>query len=377
MGRAILTALAVERAHRAGERLLLSDGDGLYLRKQTRDGASWTLRYHFAGREHWLTLGHYPDMSLAQARIEARQARVLLDKQQDPLSVRRAAEAEQRQRGSFRELCEEWYRSEITGRGLKHPEVPRRHLDKYLLPKLGRTAAVDVTPADIARVIDEVKGRAPTAANDLLRFTRRIFAFGVRRRMLASNPAADFSPRLDGGGIERPRNRALSLDELARLFEKIRETPSFCPENGLALKLLLALCVRKGELLGARWEEFDLDGNTPSGAVWHLPASRTKTRAPLDIPLVPAVVAWLREIKALGPDSEFLFAKRRRDPRERVPHVGRDTLNAALQRVKHGLRPFTLHDMRRMARTQLAALGVRREVAERCLGHAIRGVEGT
>src|SRR6516164_3584676 len=376
MGRAILTALAVERAHRSGEPVLLSDGDGLYLRKQTRDGASWTLRYRFAGREHWLTLGHYPDMSLAEARIEARRARVLLDKQQDPLSVRRAAEAEQRERGSFRELCEEWYRYEIIGRGLRHPDVPRRHLDKYLLPKLGRTAAVDVTPADIARVIDELKGRAPTAANDLLRFTRRIFAFGVRRRMVPGNPAADFSPRLDGGGTERPRSRALSLDELAQLFEKVRETPSFGADNGLALKLLLALCVRKGELLGARWQEFDLDGSTPLGAVWHLPASRTKTGASLDIPLVPAVVAWLRETRTLDVGSEYLFPKRRRDRREREPHVGRDTLNAALQRVKHGLRPFTLHDLRRTARTQLAALGVRREVAERCLGHAIRGVEG-
>jgi integrase len=377
MARAKLTALAVERAHRSGERLLLSDGDGLYLRKQTPDGASWTLRYHFAGREHWLTLGHYPDMSLAQARIEARQARVMLDKQQDPLSARRAAQAERRQRGSFRELCEEWYRNEITGRGLKHPSVPRRHLDKYLLPKLGRTAAADVTPADIARVVDELKGRAPTAANDLLRFTRRIFAFGVRRRMVSSNPAADFSPRLDGGGIERPRSRALNLDELAQLFEKIRETPSFGADNTLAMKLLLALCVRKGELLGARWEEFDLDGKTPLGAVWHLPASRTKTGASLDIPLVPEVIGYLRELRSLAPGSEYPFAKRRRDPRERVPHVGLDTLNAALQRVKHGLPAFTLHDLRRTARTQLAALGVRREVAERCLGHAIRGVEGT
>jgi len=49
-------------------------------------------------------------MSLAQARIEALEARVLFDKQQDPLTVRRATQAAQRQRGSFRELCEEWYR---------------------------------------------------------------------------------------------------------------------------------------------------------------------------------------------------------------------------------------------------------------------------
>jgi integrase len=88
-------------------------------------------------------------------------------------------------------------------------------------------------------------------------------------------------------------------------------------------------------------------------------------------------VDWLRELKALDASSEYLFPKRRRDRRERVPHVGRDTLNAAMQRAQHGLRPFTLHDLRRTARTQLAALGIRREVAERCLGHAIRGVEGT
>ena len=97
MGRAKLTALAVERAHRTAVPVLLSDGDGLYLRKQTRDGASWTLRYHFAGRDHWMTLGNYPDMSLAQARIDARAARVQIDRHQNPLVLRREALAKERQ----------------------------------------------------------------------------------------------------------------------------------------------------------------------------------------------------------------------------------------------------------------------------------------
>jgi integrase len=377
MARAKLTALAVKRAHRCGEPVLLSDGNGLYLRKQTRDGASWTLRYHFVGKEHWITLGNYPDMSLSLARIEARQARVLLDKQQNPLHVRRAALAEERQKGSFKALCEDWYCADVQARGLKHPAVPRRYLDKYLLPKLGRLPASDVTPSDVARLLDDVKVRAPTAANDLLRFIRRIFAFGVRRRFVPSNPAADFSPRLDAGGTERPRRRALNSDELVQLFEKIRKTPSFGDDNLLAIKLLLALCVRKGELLGARWAEFDLDGGSHAGAIWHLPGSRTKTGESLDIPLAPVVVDWLSALRALAAGSDYIFPKRRHDPRERVPHVGIDTLNVALQRVKHGLTHFTLHDLRRTARTHLAALGVRREVAERCLGHKLRGVEGT
>ena len=65
---------------------------------------------------------------------------------------------------------------------------------------------------------------------------------------------------------------------------------------------------------------------------------------------MPEVVGWLRELKTVAASSEYLFPKRRRDPRERVPHVGLDTLNVALERVPHGLRSFTLHDLRRTAR---------------------------
>ena len=73
-----LTSLSVERAHRfGGPVLLLSDGDGLYFRKQTRDGAAWMFRYRFAGPERWMTLGNFPDLSLAAARIEAREKRLM------------------------------------------------------------------------------------------------------------------------------------------------------------------------------------------------------------------------------------------------------------------------------------------------------------
>ncbi|HEY4339120.1 MAG TPA: tyrosine-type recombinase/integrase [Steroidobacteraceae bacterium] len=108
-----------------------------------------------------------------------------------------------------------------------------------------------------------------------------------------------------------------------------------------------------------------------------MPAARTKTGEGLDIPLVPQVVEWLQALRVLAADSEFVFPKRRQDRRHRVSHVALDTLNVALLRVAHGLPHFTLHDLRRTARTHLAALGVRREVAERCLGHKLKGVEGT
>ena len=141
--------------------------------------------------------------------------------------------------------------------------------------------------------------------------------------------------------------------------------------------MLLALCVRRSELLGARWAEIDLEGDLRSGPVWHLPASRTKTGKELDISLVPQVVEWLQALKVLAADGEFVFPNWRRDRRHRVAHVGLDTLNVALLRVAHGLPHFTLHDLRRTGRTHLAALGVHREAAKRCLGHKLKGVEGT
>ncbi len=346
-----LTALMVARTHSAAGRVLLSDGDGLYLRKQSVEHSTWTLRYRFAERDRWMLLGHFPAMSLAQARIEARAKRVLLDRQRDPLDERRAivtarkAEAD-RSRSSFAALAEDWYNTEIAGR-LKHPQVPRRYLDKYLLPEFGARPPADISPAEASRLLGRVSRTAPTASNDLLRFLKRIFRFGVRRRVLTVSPVADFDLR-DAGGQERHRQRALTQDELVILFKAMRESAAFGGLNYLAVKLLLALGVRKGELIRATWDEFDLDGPSP---VWRLPASRTKTQMPLKIPLVPVVVEWLRGLQAIAGSSNFVLPCRRRDPRQRGLHLGLDTLNAAMVQLDHKLEHFTLHDLRRTMRT--------------------------
>lgn len=371
-----LTALFVERTHRKGLPIALNDGGGLYFRKQTASGATWMLRYRFAGTPKWMALGNYPDMSLAQARKEARAKRVLLDTQKDPLAEKRAARIQQAGRRSFSDLAADWLASEIEGR-VKHPEVPKRYLDKYLVPRLRTKKADEVTTDDIMAIVDEIKRKKPAAANDLLRFTRRIFDFGVRRRRVPFNPAGGLVPGRDGGGTERARQRSLSRDELSVLFSAMRQATNFSTTNRIAVSLLLALFVRKNQLLAAQWKEFDLVGETELGPFWRLPASRAKTeKVALDIPLVPAVVEWLRTLHVLSDNSPYLFPRQRHDRRSRSSHIGPDTLNAALAELNHGLEHFTVHDFRRTGRTHLAALGVRREVAERCLAHKFKGVEG-
>jgi integrase len=134
------------------------------------------------------------------------------------------------------------------------------------------------------------------------------------------------------------------------------------------------LAVRKSELICARIEEFDLDG-----AAWHLPAQRTKTGVAIDIPLPHQAVAILRDLARLAEGSAWLLPARKMQTRM-IPHIDLNTLGAAL--AKHirplmgGSEPFTVHDFRRTARTHLEALGVAPHVAERCLNHKVKGVEG-
>jgi len=134
------------------------------------------------------------------------------------------------------------------------------------------------------------------------------------------------------------------------------------------------LATRKTELIGSRIVEFDLDA-----AIWHLPAERTKTGAAIDIPLPRQAVEALRELVRLASNSAWLLPARKMQTRM-IPHIDPNTVNAAMAK---SIRPllsdcelFTLHDFRRTARTHLEALGTLPHVAERCLNHKVKGVEG-
>lgn len=152
-------------------------------------------------------------------------------------------------------------------------------------------AAADIRAHELISILNRIKGRAPTIANDVLRFAKRIMARAVRQQIISLNPFSDLSPRLDAGGAEKARRRWLTLNELRSLSASLHGAPSFGSMNLLTIKLLLALCVRKMELLAAKWEEFNLEGlDKEVGPVWHLPAERTKMKEPLEVPLVPQVV---------------------------------------------------------------------------------------
>lgn len=376
-----LTDMQIRAWIKAGEHFEgRGDGDGLVLR-YPEDCATpiWRFRYRFSGKARVMDLGSYAVLSLADARKTAKELRARVSLGHDV-----AGEKKERKRAavakieadklaySVAKLADEYFERNILGRW-KHPNIVRSRIEKDIKPNIGKLPVADVKPAHIDAMLRSiVKRNAPTVANDVLRWTRRMFDYAVKRHMVEYNPTAAFDLN-DAGGKEEARDRALSRDELVQLFEAMRITGGFTLENTLAARLLLMLAVRKLELVGAKVAEFSLDD-----AVWHLPAERTKTGAAIDIPLPAQAVDALRELIRLGESSEYLLPARKRQERM-LPHIHENTLNVALAKLRpnlKGVKPFTIHDFRRTARTHLAALGVDPHIAERCLNHKIKGVEG-
>lgn len=357
------------------------DGEGLTLRFREADAAPrWVFRYQLAGKARVVHMGSYTSLSLADARKAVKELRARVALGYDVAYEKRERKAEaiarieaERSAITVGKLADEYFAERILGRW-KHPNIVRSRIERDIKPAMGNLVLAEVKPKHVDDLLKAiVKRGAPTMATDVLRWLKRMFDYAVKREMMEVNPAAAFDPS-DAGGTEKSRDRWLTRTELAQLFTATREASGWTYQNTLTVKLLLMLAVRKSELIGARIDEFDLDG-----ATWQLPAERTKTGEAIDIPLPVQAVDCLRELVRLAGGSAWLLPARKMQTRM-IPHIDPNTLTAALAKSLRPKMPgsdnFTVHDFRRTARTHLEALGVQPHVAERCLNHKLKGVEG-
>lgn len=213
------------------------------------------LRYSYAGKRKEMTLAKYSDLKLADARLKAAEQMKQVRLGSDPIQAKR--QAAQTRVNTVQDLFDDWYPGLV--KRLKHPEIPLRIFSKDIAPKIGKIPLNDVTPMDIRELLRKItdSGR-PTMANDALMYCKQLFNHGIKLGLIAFNPASAFSVT-DAGGIEKSKDRALTIEELKQFFKVARENNnSFSRDNYLACALLVTLGVRKSELVEAKREEFDL-----------------------------------------------------------------------------------------------------------------------
>ncbi len=182
-------------------------------------------------------------------------------------------------------------------------------------------------------------------------------------------------------------DRYLSPDEIAALWNGLDRSKGMTPTVRLALRLLLLLGVRSGELLQATWDEVDFDAATWTVPIAHQKLTRKQERAarPFVVPLAPAALEIFRQLQALAKSiggSRFVLASFHSDGAA----LTEKSLNHAMRRLFTGNAPVltfegerpTPHDLRRTMRTYLGdKLGIPPHVAERCLNHSLGRIAKT
>ena len=225
----------------------------------------------------------------------------------------------------------------------------------HIISKLGNKPVGEVTRADVVDFLDRLeRGEGLRHQVNRCRETlRAIFAYAIERELVTVNPIVGVSKRR----VETPRDRILTADELTALWMAIEKLPEL-PRAYFRVVLLTG--ARRNEVRGMAWSELDLDAG-----LWRLPAERTKSGRPFELPLSAPVLETLRTLPRIGPMVFAFDGKRPMTVHQLIERVRRDA----------GLPDVRLHDLRRTLRTGLAELGISFEVAERVLNHAMPGLQ--
>ncbi|RZI56990.1 MAG: site-specific integrase [Rubrivivax sp.] len=358
-----------------GDSIAVSDGGGLTFTLSNAGTASWVLRYSVAGRRRELTLGNYPDVTLSNARVRARAERAQIDVGEDPAMRKKIDRMEAKGAWTVNQLIEDYKEKRLTPDSLAPGTIHCRilDLDRVFRPKLGSLRVDQVSSAHIVFSIEDAK-RSWTNSKRILTSCKQLFSHACGKKLIHSNPAIGIELKALMGPRPPIRKRVmLTRRELEILLRDIEEIGT---ENALALRILLATCVRSIELAKARWEHVDLASGT-----WWVPDEIVKTRNGFLVPLTPTVIGWFRKLKLLAGTSPWVLPCRTSRRRDRLgdTHVGNTTLWAAIDRAFNRgdleIRRFTPHDTRSTAKGHMRNLGVSREISELALNHVLKGME--
>lgn len=378
-----LSDVAIRKAKPGAKPAKLADGGGLYLLLRP-DGAKWwrlDYRRPVTGKRNTLSLGTYPDVGLADARVRREAARKQIAAGIDPGEYRKAEKLAGRERAanSFEVVAREWLQVRKPGWTDKNWDKEQARLVNHVFPYIGGKPVALLGVADIRPLIERLSKAGHLEQAHRLRFQlSRVFKYAVATGRAERDPAADLCEALSSRR-DMTKLRYPTITDPRRVGDLLRAIDSFTGTFPVACALKLApmwFC-RPGEIRMAEWAHFNLEGDDP---VYRVPPAIRKLRkkdkehpdtAPHVIPLATQAVAILQELRALTGRDRYVFPGAR-DPKRCMSD---GTINAALARL--GFKDEMVgHGFRHMASTRLRELGWPREVVEAQLSHKVGGTEG-
>ena len=373
----MLTDTQIRNARKAGK---LTDAKGLYIEVRPTGAKLWRYRYKLKDNqtgkpvEYLYAMGEYckaPDVeapaqtaqrmaagqyTLEEARVERVRLRGIVKQGNHPIDERNERKALNRdaRANTFESVAREW----INRRAIKWSESRTGRITRFLendvFPEIGHLAIRGVSAAHLLAIVERVEARAPHVAYLLRQCCGAIFRFAMSKLLVDGDPTTALM-----GAIDRPatnHHKPLTTAQIPAFLKKLESEES---KGAQALALLLLTFTRPTELCAAAWTEFDLNG-----ALWTIPAERTKGKREHLVPLSRQAVALLFKLHKTTGDGAYLFP----NYRDSKKPMAQATLNKILGRLGYAGK-FTSHGFRATASTQLNELGYRSDVIEAQLAH--------
>jgi integrase len=324
----------------------------------------WRWSYRHLGKQKLMTLGQYPDVSLALARDRHLDARRLLATDVDPMADRKAKKTAEQvaSENSFDSVAAKWMEHWQVGKSRRHVETTKLRLNGNILPRLGPRPVSEIEAPEIVAMAKSIDARnAGDVARRALQTTGQIFRYAIANGYAKRNPVSDIPPRDILKATHITNFARVDAKELPTLLRKI-ETYQGTHLTRLAIKLMALTFVRTSELISAPWSEFDLEA-----ARWDIPKERMKMNKPHIVPLSRQSVEILRTLRDLSGYSKWVFPGARSDKHT----MSNNTILKGLERMGYKGR-MTGHGFRGLASTILHERGYNSDHIEVQLAHLPR-----
>jgi integrase len=305
-------------------------------------------RIRSSGRERRYTIGNPPEWSVAAAREKAKDLKRQVDSGGDPLNELEAI----RSAPTVADLCDRFEAEHVDKLRRKTQADYHGILRNDIEPALGKLKVAAADFEDVERLHRKISQRAPTRANRALAVASKMFALAIKWRLRPDNPCK---------GVERnredARKRYLKPDELDRLTKALAEHPY--QDAADIFRLLLLTGARRGEVLGATWDQFDL-----KEGVWTKPATATKQKERHEVPLNAPARQLLARRLSKQDASPWVFPGRSAHHRINLHRSWGLICRAA------GITGLRIHDLRHSYASTLVSAGFSLPTIGALLGHS-------
>lgn len=380
--RGIVSSLKEARVSAAP--ITVSDGAGLALICRPDGAGWWRLRYWMDSKDHRLSLGVYPQVSLKDARERCEQAQRMVAAGINPGKQRKSEKAQHEREleakaladaglpcpGTFEYVARQWLATVHESKVTKE-QVNRicKRLEKHIFPWLGKRDIAEIDAPDLLVCLRRITARGIIeTAHRVKDAVGQVFRFGIGEGVCKRNPAADLRDQLPIA--DRKHFAAITQPDQAAALLRDVAGYSGRPATRAALSLSAMLLLRPGELRAMEWAWLDVDA-----AMLTVPAEVMKRKKkekangiPHLVPLAPQALAIFEELRPLTGHGRYVFPSERGGAR----CMSENTVRAALRALGYSNDEMTAHGFRAMARTMAAErLNVQPEVIEAQLAHTV------